>query len=163
MPETYTPALSETGTWTEEEIRQQPNCWIRSLSNIEKIRADIDGFLAPLLAKEDLRLGDFLDLEADPQHLVEPRRFQVFEIDAAHDEGNPRVAQQVGLVVADRAQPFAATAFEKLEVVGVIDDAASVGVFVVNANGERESVRLLFVFHGSAILSQPDGRCCKCL
>lgn len=56
MPETYTPALSETGTWTEEEIRQQPNCWIRSLSNIEKIRADIDGFLAPLLAKEDLRI-----------------------------------------------------------------------------------------------------------
>ena len=56
MPETYTPALSATGTWTEEEIRQQPNCWIRSLSNIEKIRADIDGFLAPLLAKEDLRI-----------------------------------------------------------------------------------------------------------
>lgn len=56
MPETYTPALSATGTWTEEEIRQQPNCWIRSLSNIEKIRADIDGFLAPRLAKEDLRI-----------------------------------------------------------------------------------------------------------
>ncbi|MFU0882327.1 AgaS family sugar isomerase [Kluyvera cryocrescens] len=56
MPETYTPALSATGTWTEEEIRQQPNCWIRSLSNIEKIRADIDGFLTPLLAKEDLRI-----------------------------------------------------------------------------------------------------------
>ncbi|HGH3372759.1 TPA: AgaS family sugar isomerase [Kluyvera cryocrescens] len=56
MPETYTPALSATGTWTEEEIRQQPSCWIRSLSNIEKIRADIDGFLAPLLAKEDLRI-----------------------------------------------------------------------------------------------------------
>lgn len=56
MPETYTPALSATGTWTEEEIRQQPNCWLRSLSNIEKIRADIDGFLTPLLAKEDLRI-----------------------------------------------------------------------------------------------------------
>lgn len=56
MPETYTPALSATCTWTEEEIRQQPSCWIRSLSNIEKIRADIDGFLAPLLAKEDLRI-----------------------------------------------------------------------------------------------------------
>ncbi|MEB6633743.1 AgaS family sugar isomerase [Kluyvera cryocrescens] len=56
MPETYTPALSATGTWTEEEIRQQPSCWIRSLSNIEKIRADIDGFLTPLLAKEDLRI-----------------------------------------------------------------------------------------------------------
>jgi len=56
MPETYTPTLSATGTWTEEEIRQQPSCWIRSLTNIEKIRSDIDGFLTPLVAKEDLRI-----------------------------------------------------------------------------------------------------------
>ncbi|HEE0107623.1 TPA: AgaS family sugar isomerase [Citrobacter gillenii] len=56
MPETYTPVTAITGTWTEEEIRQQPACWIRSLSNIEKIRSSIDSFLAPLLHKSDLRI-----------------------------------------------------------------------------------------------------------
>lgn len=56
MPETYTPVRAITGTWTEEEIRQQPASWIRSLSNIEKIRSSIDSFLAPLLRKSDLRI-----------------------------------------------------------------------------------------------------------
>lgn len=56
MPETYPPVRAITGTWTEEEIRQQPASWIRSLSNIEKIRSSIDSFLAPLLRKSDLRI-----------------------------------------------------------------------------------------------------------
>lgn len=56
MPETYTPVRAITGTRTEEEIRQQPASWIRSLSNIEKIRSSIDSFLAPLLRKSDLRI-----------------------------------------------------------------------------------------------------------
>lgn len=56
MPETYTPAHASTGTWTEEEIRQQPASWIRSLTNIDNIRSAIDSFLAPLLRKNDLRI-----------------------------------------------------------------------------------------------------------
>lgn len=56
MPETYTPAHASTGTWTEEEIRQQPASWIRSLANIDNIRSAIDSFLAPLLRKDDLRI-----------------------------------------------------------------------------------------------------------
>ena len=56
MPETYTPAHAATGTWTEEEIRQQPASWIRSLANIDNIRSAIDSFLAPLLRKNDLRI-----------------------------------------------------------------------------------------------------------
>lgn len=56
MPETYTPAHASTGTWTEEEIRQQPASWIRSLANIDNIRSAIDSFLAPLLRKNDLRI-----------------------------------------------------------------------------------------------------------
>ncbi|VUS80902.1 AgaS family sugar isomerase [Klebsiella spallanzanii] len=56
MPETYTPEAATTGTWTEEEIRQQPACWSRSLNNIDNIRSTIDGFLAPLLRKNDLRI-----------------------------------------------------------------------------------------------------------
>ncbi|PXW47708.1 galactosamine 6-phosphate isomerase AgaS [Klebsiella oxytoca] len=56
MPETYTPAPATTGTWTEEEIRQQPACWIRSLNNIDSLRPAIDDFLTPLLRKKDLRI-----------------------------------------------------------------------------------------------------------
>ena len=54
MPQTTTAAT--TGTWTEEEIRQQPASWIRSLNNIDNLRASIDSFLTPLLRKEDLRI-----------------------------------------------------------------------------------------------------------
>ncbi|SUB73667.1 Putative tagatose-6-phosphate ketose/aldose isomerase [Pluralibacter gergoviae] len=54
MPQTQT--LSGTGTWTEEEIRQQPASWIRSLTHIDSIRQQIDAFLAPLLTKKDLRI-----------------------------------------------------------------------------------------------------------
>ena len=56
MPETYTSATAATGTWTEEEIRQQPASWIRSLKNIDTLRAAIDDFLTPLLSKDDLRI-----------------------------------------------------------------------------------------------------------
>lgn len=54
MSETNTTAA--TGTWTEEEIRQQPASWIRSLNNIDNLRASIDNFLAPLLRKRELRI-----------------------------------------------------------------------------------------------------------
>lgn len=56
MPETYISAASTTGTWTEEEIRQQPASWIRSLKNIDAIQSTIDAFLTPLLRKTDLRI-----------------------------------------------------------------------------------------------------------
>jgi tagatose-6-phosphate ketose/aldose isomerase len=56
MPETYIPVPAKTGTWTEEEIRQQPGTWIRSLTHIDSIRQAIDSFLAPLLRKNDLRI-----------------------------------------------------------------------------------------------------------
>lgn len=59
MPETYTPVTAVTGTWTEEEIRQQPASWIRSLTNIDNIRSAIDSFLAPLLRKK--RSADHTD------------------------------------------------------------------------------------------------------
>lgn len=45
-----------TGTWTEKEIRQQPDCWSRSLKNIANIRQTLDRFLSPLLQKDDLRI-----------------------------------------------------------------------------------------------------------
>ncbi|EPF1232475.1 tagatose-6-phosphate ketose isomerase [Enterobacter cloacae] len=54
MSETNTTAT--TGTWTEEEIRQQPASWIRSLNNIDNLRTSIDNFLTPLLRKRELRI-----------------------------------------------------------------------------------------------------------
>ncbi|UAK91169.1 SIS domain-containing protein [Enterobacter ludwigii] len=54
MSETNTTAT--TGTWTEEEIRQQPASWIRSLNNIDNLRASIDNFLTPLLRNRELRI-----------------------------------------------------------------------------------------------------------
>jgi len=101
-----------------------------------------------VLAEEDLRARDFFDFEADREHFIEPRRLQVVQADAAHDEGDARVTQQVGLLVADLAQPFGAAAFEELQVVGVIDHATGVGVFVINANRNGEGVWFLFVLHG---------------
>jgi tagatose-6-phosphate ketose/aldose isomerase len=56
MPETISPTLTATGTWTEREIRQQPSSWIRSLNNINNLRSSIDQFLTPLLRKTDLRI-----------------------------------------------------------------------------------------------------------
>jgi len=52
MPDTPT----ATGTWTEKEIRQQPECWSRSLHHIDTIRQSLDRFLSPLLSKKDLRI-----------------------------------------------------------------------------------------------------------
>ena len=51
-----TTTATATGTWTEEEIRQQPASWIRSLNNIDNLHASIDSFLTPLLRKDDLRI-----------------------------------------------------------------------------------------------------------
>ncbi|EHR8838045.1 ketose-bisphosphate aldolase [Escherichia coli] len=56
MPENYTPAAATTGTWTEEEIRQQPRAWLRSLTNIDALRSALNSFLEPLLRKENLRI-----------------------------------------------------------------------------------------------------------
>jgi hypothetical protein len=82
--------------------------------------------------------------------IVEPRRLQVLDADAANDEGNSRIAQQLGLLMADRAQPFGTAALEELQVIGVIDDAAGIGVFVVNANGMVNALGFCWCFMAGA-------------
>ncbi|MGV6987472.1 SIS domain-containing protein [Testudinibacter sp. P80/BLE/0925] len=42
--------------WTAKEICQQPDCWRQTASIIDSQRQAIDDFLAPLLAKDNLRL-----------------------------------------------------------------------------------------------------------
>lgn len=52
-PLSATPRYS---TWTETEIRQQPDCWMSALHSIDSQRAQLDAFLAPLLAQDNLRI-----------------------------------------------------------------------------------------------------------
>ncbi|WP_330985593.1 MULTISPECIES: SIS domain-containing protein [Enterobacterales] len=56
MSETLTACPTGTKTWTEKEIRQQPDCWRASLRNIEQQRAKLDAFLSPLLADSALKI-----------------------------------------------------------------------------------------------------------
>lgn len=56
MSETQSAGLSGTTTWTEKEIRQQPESWIRSLKNIDTLRSNINAFLEPLLQNTSLKI-----------------------------------------------------------------------------------------------------------
>ena len=56
MSETQSACLSGTTTWTEKEIRQQPESWIRSLKNIDTLRSSINTFLEPLLRNTSLKI-----------------------------------------------------------------------------------------------------------
>ena len=56
MPKNYTPAAAAPGTWTEEEIRHQARACIRSLTNIDALRAALNNFLETVLRKENLRI-----------------------------------------------------------------------------------------------------------
>ncbi len=56
MSETHIAASGGTSTWTEKEIRQQPDSWLHSLKNIASLRHQIDTFLAPLTQNPDLKI-----------------------------------------------------------------------------------------------------------
>jgi len=56
MSENQSACLSGTSTWTEKEIRQQPESWIRSLKNIGNQRSSINDFLDPLLQNPSLKI-----------------------------------------------------------------------------------------------------------
>nr|WP_256350107.1 SIS domain-containing protein [Enterobacter sp. ENT03] len=43
-------------TWTEKEIRQQPEVWLQALRQTEQQRADLDAFLTPLLSQPNLSI-----------------------------------------------------------------------------------------------------------
>lgn len=42
--------------WTEEEIRQQPAVWLKTVRTLDVIREQTDAFIRPLLAAQDLRI-----------------------------------------------------------------------------------------------------------
>lgn len=55
-PTTATNTSHVTGTWTAREISQQPDMWRDLAASLAADRDRIDGFLAPLLAHQDLRI-----------------------------------------------------------------------------------------------------------
>ncbi|MBW7985073.1 SIS domain-containing protein [Enterobacillus tribolii] len=56
MSEIRSSAIPTFSTWTEGEIRQQPDMWLRALQDIETRRAALDAFLRPVLAQENLKI-----------------------------------------------------------------------------------------------------------
>lgn len=54
MHDPLSAATPRYSTWTETEIRQQPDCWMSALHSIDSQRAQLDAFLAPLLAQDNL-------------------------------------------------------------------------------------------------------------
>lgn len=56
MSETTLSPMTKTKTWTEQEIRQQPKSWCRSLASIDEQRNKIDAFLTPILAEKNVKI-----------------------------------------------------------------------------------------------------------
>ena len=65
------------------------------------------------------------------QQFIEAGRGAEIDLGATHHEGDPRLQQDILLDVAG-AQELGASPFHKLEIIGVVDDASGVCVFVVD-------------------------------
>ena len=103
---------------------------------------------ARVLAEDDLAAAELVDFQPDLQQVVEAAGAQIVDADVVHDEDEVVFLDQVLLVVAELTQPFGAAALEEIEVFRVVDDAAGIGFRVVDADRDREGVRLLFVLVG---------------
>jgi hypothetical protein len=101
-----------------------------------------------VLPKEDLGAADALHFEADDQLVVQSCRLEILDRQLADDEGDAGITQQIGLAVADRAQPFGAAALQVFQIIGVVDYPAGVGIFVVDAHPTGECCWFLLVVHG---------------
>ena len=55
--------------------------------------------------------------------------------------------RQLRLVMTGKAHPFGAATFEELEVIGVVNHATGIGIFVVNTHGNGECVWIRLEFH----------------
>src|SRR5215472_5185600 len=71
-------------------------------------------------------------LTGDLQLIIEPCRRAVIDLDAHHRKEDARLARELELRMAVRAQPLGARALEEAQVIGVIDDGAAVGIFPIN-------------------------------
>src|SRR5262245_10120550 len=71
-------------------------------------------------------------LTGDLQLIIESCRRAVIDLNAHHRKEDARLARELELRMAVRAQPLGARALEEAQVIGVIDDGAAVGIFPIN-------------------------------
>eukprot|EP00825_Cyclidium_porcatum_P040583 TRINITY_DN5166_c0_g1_i2.p1 TRINITY_DN5166_c0_g1~~TRINITY_DN5166_c0_g1_i2.p1 ORF type:complete len:160 (+),score=23.28 TRINITY_DN5166_c0_g1_i2:107-586(+) len=102
---------------------------------------------ADMLAEDDTDPGQLFDFETDDQLVVEAGRLQILAARLARHKANAGFFGQRRLVMAGKTHPLGAAAFEKLEVIGVINDAAGIRILVINADRNGEGVGFRLVFH----------------
>src|SRR5688500_3364089 len=78
-----------------------------------------------------------------------------------HDELQAFFPEEPCLVDAERAQPLAAGAFEKAQVIRIVDDTAGVGVFPVDAHRELEGSHSAPTRETAAGLRRPPRRAAR--
>src|SRR6185437_4939950 len=102
------------------------------------LRAHQDLVLAADLLREDAaRLAERLELHAHGDGLVQARRLQVVDGERGDDQRHAVAPREPLVVEAQVAQPFGARALEELAVLGVVHDAARIGILVVHADWTR--------------------------
>src|SRR5512147_106368 len=91
------------------------------------------------LLEDDVDASRLGHPQVDLDQVVEPRRLLVAALDVRHDELQSKLIEQALLPITRCPQPFGARAFEELEIVRVVDNAAGIRVLVVDADlpGER--------------------------
>ena len=95
-----------------------------------------------LLGNYQRRTARFLDTGRNKKFIIEAGGPPVTHRGFPDNEDAARAFAQAALLDAQGAQPFGAGPLEELQVVGIEDDAAGVGVFPIDANGEFEGHRL---------------------
>lgn len=73
---------------------------------------------------------------ADGQQLIEPGRAPVLDRAVAHHQAKAPASQQL-VVDTLRPQPVATGSFKELQVVGIVDNATCVGIFVIDTDVNR--------------------------
>ena len=86
------------------------------------------------LREDQARAPAFAQFDRDIEHVVEPRGRAEIDPHRPHREHQTVVFAQEFLSVPQRAHPFAARALEEGQVLRVVDHAAGVGIFPVNAD-----------------------------
>ena len=98
-------------------------------------RGDKQGVAAfHILREEDRRAADLLDPRLDDEHVVQARRREVIQRRMAHDEGRAVGLTPLLVFGTKKTHHFRARAFDEFQIVGVIDDARSIRIFVIDAD-----------------------------
>src|SRR5882762_458042 len=86
------------------------------------------------LLERNCRTAQPLEFGSDDNFIIEDCRKKEVDCDAHHGELQPAVEPQPMLIDAEKPQPLGPASLHELEVIRVVDDAARVGVFPVDAN-----------------------------